>query len=258
MPDTFRKRPTWLIKAVGSAAIFSFLAAPVLVQAADVIVFATDPTYAPFEFVKDGELTGFDIDLVNAIAEEAGFEAKFENVPFDGIIPALQVGNYDAAVAAMVATDKRRKSIDFSDSYFQTGLVIVVGDSDASIKGEADLQGKRIAVEIGSVAAELARAIPKAEVSTFNGSPPAMLELANGNVDAVIADSASALYAIETGSVKGAKVLPDLISTDFYAVGFPKGSDKVEIVNTGLKAVIENGEYARIYMKWFGEEPPKL
>lgn len=257
MASTFRSITIRLIRAASLVALAALVpVSSAWAQSGEALVFATDPTYAPFEFTKEGELIGFDIDLVNAIAKEKGFEAKFENVPFDGIIPALQAGNYDAAVAAMVATEERKKSIDFSVPYFKTGLVILVRAEDSTIKGEADLKGKRIAVEIGSVGAEKAGSIPNAVVSTFNGSPLTLLELTNGNVDAVIGDGASAHYALQTGAVKGLKVLPGLLSTDVYAIGFPKGSDKAGLINDGLKAVIENGEYARIYQKWFGEAPP--
>ena len=83
------------------------------------LVFATDPTYPPFEFSQDGKLVGFDIDLMAAVSEAAGFEAKFEGLAFDAIIPALMAGSYDGAIAAMVATPERAQSITFSQPVLQ-------------------------------------------------------------------------------------------------------------------------------------------
>jgi ABC-type amino acid transport substrate-binding protein len=140
--------------------------------------------------------------------------------------------------------------------YFKTGAVLLVREDDASIKGKDDLKGKRIAVEIGSAFAELAAKIPDAKVSTYSGSIAPLIELQNGNVDAVIGDEIASQHAAESGATKGIKMLPGLISSDFYAIGFPKGSSNIDRVNAGLKQVMESGEYARLYKKWFNREPP--
>jgi arginine/lysine/histidine/glutamine transport system substrate-binding/permease protein len=220
--------------------------------------FATDPTYPPFEFSKDGALVGFDIDLLTAIGKAAGFKAKLESLPFDGIIPALKAGSYDGAIAAMVATEERAKTIDFSKPYFKTGLVIIVRADNTTINGKKDLEGQRIAVEIGSAPATLAGTIPGAKVLTFNGSNAPLLELANGNADAVIGDELASQYAITAGQAKGLKVVPGYVSTDVYGIAFPKGSENVDLVNRGLQKVIDSGEYAEIYKQWFKTEPPKF
>ena len=244
----------------GAATIVVFvslqLASSVSAEDQKELIFATDPTYPPFEFQKGSEIVGFDVDLINAVGKAANFKPKLESVPFDGIIPALKSNSYDGAVAAMVATEERKKSIDFSVPYFRTGAVILVRSDDGSIKGKDDLKGKRIAVEIGSAFAELAAKVPEAQVSTYSGSIAPLIELQNGNVDAVIGDEIASDHAAESGATKGIKMLPDLISSDFYAIGFPKGSKEIDRVNEGLKQVIANGEYARLYKKWFNREPP--
>ncbi|WP_165778587.1 basic amino acid ABC transporter substrate-binding protein [Mesorhizobium wenxiniae] len=223
-----------------------------------VLTFATDPTYPPFEFEKDGKLVGFDMDLIDAVGKAAGFEPKIESVPFDGIIPALKAGSYDGAIAAMVATEERAKSIAFSVPYFKTGAVILVKADDTTINGIDDLKGKRIAVELGSAFAELAAKVPDSTVSTFSGSNAPLIELQNGNVDAVIGDEIASDHAAKSGAAKGIKMLPGLISNDFYAIGFPQGSKNIELVNSGLKKVIESGEYSALYKKWFNREAPKF
>ena len=107
--------------------------------------------------------------------------------------------------------------------------------------------------------AEKARTIPGAKVTTFNGSPPTLIELANGkNADAVIGESSNVEYAIATGAAPGIKVVPGLLSSEVYAIGFPKNSTNVELVNEGLRKIMDSGRYTRIYKKWFGSEPPQF
>ncbi|WP_206073428.1 basic amino acid ABC transporter substrate-binding protein [Mesorhizobium wenxiniae] len=221
------------------------------------LIFATDPTYPPFEYNDNATLVGFDIDLMAAIGKAAGFSVKFESVPFSGIIPALKAGTYDGAIAAISATEERAKSIAFSKPYFKTGIVIVVPEADESIRQEDDLKGKHIAVEIGSVGATKATTIRDAKISTYD-TPNSLLELAAGNVEAALGDASQVQYAIATGQVKGIKVLPNLLSTDFYVIGFSHGSTNVDLVNTGLQKVLDSGEYAKIYKRWFKDEPVKF
>jgi arginine/lysine/histidine/glutamine transport system substrate-binding/permease protein len=84
-------------------------------ESGGVLVVATEPAFPPFEFQADnGELQGFDIDLMNAIGETAGLEVQFESLPFDGIIPALQAGTVDAAISGMTITEERLQTVDFS------------------------------------------------------------------------------------------------------------------------------------------------
>src|SRR5690625_1333031 len=92
----------------------------------DTYTVATDTSFVPFEFKEDGEYVGFDIDLINAIADEVGFEIDLETTNFDGIIPGLQTGSFDIALAGIGITEERKKSIDYSDPYYESGLRIGV------------------------------------------------------------------------------------------------------------------------------------
>ncbi|MEM6517860.1 MAG: basic amino acid ABC transporter substrate-binding protein [Cyanobacteria bacterium P01_D01_bin.71] len=220
---------------------------------------ATEPAFPPFEFQADnGELEGFDIDLMNAIGETAGLEVEFESLPFDGIIPALQAGTVDAAISGMTITEERLQTVDFSRPYIKAGLAIAVQEDNAEVAGLDDLADKKIAVQIGTTGADQAAEVPGAEISTFDSAPLALQELANGNVDAVINDAPVTLDAIESGNISGLKVVGELITTEFYGIALPKGSENVEIINNALMTMMEDGTYAEIYQKWFGDEPPEL
>jgi arginine/lysine/histidine/glutamine transport system substrate-binding and permease protein len=227
--------------------------------ATSVLKFATEPSFPPFESQdKSGNLVGFDIDLVKAIGEAGGFSVEFQSLPFDGLIPALQAGTIDAAVSAMTIKAERAKVVDFSRPYFKAGLAIAVQSSNTDIKSLDDLKNKKIAAQIGTTGADKANSIAGAKVTTFDNAPLALLELSNGNVDAVINDAPVTLYAIKSGDMSKLKVVGQLLTEEYYGIPLPKGSANVEKVNQGLTTLISNGKYAEIYQKWFGEKPADL
>ncbi len=220
---------------------------------------ATEPAFPPFESQgADGELEGFDIDLMTAIGETAGLEVQFESLPFDGIIPALQAGTVDAAISGMTITEERAKTVDFSSPYFKAGLAIAVQEGTDDIAGFEDLEGKKIAVQIGTTGASEAEKIPGAEISTFDSAPLALQELVNGNVDAVINDAPVTLFAISSDNLTGLKVVGELLTEEFYGIALPKDSENLAAVNEALASMIADGTYAEIYQEWFGAEPPTL
>lgn len=225
----------------------------------EVLKVATEPAFPPFESQgPDGELVGFDIDLMNAIGEEAGMEIQFESLPFDGIIPALQAGTVDAAISGMTITEERAKTVDFTRPYIKAGLAIAVQDDNTAIKSLDDLKGKKIAVQIGTTGASQAADIEGAQISTFDSAPLALQELANGNVDAVINDAPVTLDAIASGNIKGLTVVGELLTEEYYGIALPKDSDNLAAINDAIATMMSDGTYAEIYQKWFGTEPPEL
>ncbi|MGF1515452.1 MAG: basic amino acid ABC transporter substrate-binding protein [Elainellaceae cyanobacterium] len=228
-------------------------------EAGGTLTVATEPAFPPFEFqADDGSFDGFDIDLMDAIGEAAGVEVEYESLPFDGIIPALQAGTVDAAISAMTITEERQEVVNFSRPYFKAGLAIAVPEEDSETTSIDDLEGKRIAVQIGTTGAEMANGIEGATVSTFDSAPLALQELSNGNADAVINDAPVTLDAINSGNVSGLKVIGELVTEEYYGIATPQDGETVEIINEGLSTILENGTYDEIYQTWFGAEPPEL
>jgi len=226
---------------------------------ATVLTVATEPAFPPFESqAADGTLEGFDIDLMNAIGEAAGFTVEFESLPFDGIIPALQSGTVDAAISGMTITAERAQTVDFSRPYFKAGLAIAVQNANTDVTSLESLENKRIAVQIGTTGADQANQIPGAQVRTFDSAPLALQELVNGNVDAVINDAPVTLYAIKSGNLDSLKVVGELLTEEYYGIPIPKDSPNLERINQGLSTILSNGTYAEIYQKWFGTAPPEL
>ncbi|MDJ0595995.1 MAG: ABC transporter permease subunit [Pleurocapsa sp. MO_226.B13] len=230
-------------------------------NAQQVLEVGTEPAFPPFEMqAPDGQgFTGFDIDLFKAIGEEADLEIRFQSMPFDGLIPALQSQNIDAAISGMTITAERAQTVDFSRPYFRSGLAIAVRKENANeIQSFEDLENKKIAVAIGTTGAQEAEKIPGAEISTFDNSALALQELSNGNVDAVVNDAPVTLYAIKEGNLNDIEVVGELLTEEYYGIALPKGSPNLEKVNAALDQLLQTGRYREIYQQWFAGEPPDL
>lgn len=220
---------------------------------------ATEPAFPPFEFQgKNGELAGFSIDLMKAIATAAHFQVEFQSLPFDGIIPALQAKTVDGAISSITITPERAKTLAFSRPYFKAGLAIAVRKDNRNITNFQSLQNHKIAVQIGTTGAKKAETVTGAEVRSFDSAPLALQELQNGNVDAVINDAPVTLYAINTGNLQGIKVIQQLLTEEFYGIATAKNSRDLPLINQGLSTILENGKYQQIYQKWFKSTPPIL
>ena len=220
---------------------------------------ATEPAFPPFEFKgKGGELQGFSIDLMNALATAAKFKVDFQSLPFDGIIPALAAKTVDAAISSITITQERAKTISFSRPYFKAGLAIAIRADNQNITGFDSLKNKRIAVQIGTTGAAKAKSIPGVQIRSFDSAPLALQELVNGNADAVINDAPVTLYAINTGNLQGIKIVQQLLTEEFYGIATAKNSPYLALINDGLDRVLKNGTYSQIYQKWFKAQPPSL
>jgi arginine/lysine/histidine/glutamine transport system substrate-binding and permease protein len=223
------------------------------------LIVAVEPVFPPFEFRSpDGTLQGFDVDLINAVGKAAGFNVQFQSIPFDGIIPALQAGTVDAAVAAMTITPQRSRAVSFSRPYFKAGLAIATNKANRAINSLKDLQGKAIAAQIGTTGAKTAQQIAGAQVRTFDSAVLALQELSNRNVDAVINDLPVTQYAIKTNNLRDVQIVGELLTEEFYGIPLPLNSPNLAIVNQGLSSILGNGIYAQLYRKWFAAEPLPL
>ncbi|MDQ0287826.1 polar amino acid transport system substrate-binding protein [Desulfofundulus luciae] len=222
------------------------------------ILVASDTTYAPFEFQdpNTGKYVGFDMELIQAIAEVNNWDYEIRSMNFDGIVPALQSASVDLAISAITITEKRKEQVNFSLPYYQSGQCVAVKASNNTIKGFDDLAGKKIGVQIATTGADEARKIPGAKITDYNTINEAFMALKNSNVDAVVNDYPVTFYFIQQGN-KDVKIVGDLRTSEFYGIAVPKSKpDILEKVNSALKTLKENGKYAEIYKKWFDKEPP--
>lgn len=223
------------------------------------IIVATDTAFVPFQFKDGDKYTGFDIDLFDAIAREAGIKYKLQPMDFNGIIPSLQTRNVDAAIAGISIKEERKKILDFSDPYYNSGIAIMVRTADVDkIKSLDDLKGKTVAIKTGSGPVDFVKKnVPSAKIKLFPNSDNSFLDLQSGNSDAVVYDTPNLQYYAKTAGQGKVVVSAILNSDDQYGIAFPKGSDLVAKVNEGLKKVRASGEYDKIHAKWFGDTPAK-
>lgn len=219
----------------------------------------TDPSFVPFEMMdrETGEMVGFDMDILNAIAERAGFEIELKTMDFNGIIPAVQTGNVDVAIAGITITEERGKIVDFSDPYYDSGLRILVAASNDDVDEIGDLEGMRIGTKIGSTSYDFLQKKlgDNAEITPYPGSSDMYMALLGGSVDAVFYDAPNVGYFAQTQGKGRVKTVGPLYEGQQYGLAFSKGSDWVEPTNEALAAMKEDGTYDEIYSKWFGEAP---
>jgi len=217
-----------------------------------VLTVGTDATFKPFEYKTDGKYVGFDIDLINAVAKELGADkVEYVDTEFKGLIPGLLAKKYDVIVSAMYITDARKKTIDFSESYFPGGLSIMIKKDNNNIKGISDLKGKKVSVQVGTKSAKyLEEKYPDVTLVKVETNNEMFLELETGKVDAVVTGRPAAkTYAKEKGTVK---VLAETLTKEFYGYGLRKeDAELTKAINDALKKVKDNGTYAKIEKKWF-------
>jgi len=216
------------------------------------VTVATDATFPPFETVDEAtkELTGFDIELMNAVAEAAGMEIEWVNTPFDSVIAGVSECQYDMAIAAITITEERQAAMLFSDPYVDAGQIVVVRKDEADITSKDDLTGLIVAAQLGTTGEIEAQAIEGVEYKPYDSYDLAMLDLINGQVDAVIADKPTAdsfvgQYAEDLMTVGEA------FTEEKYGVAFCK--DKTDLqskVNEALGTLQEDGTVDQLITKW--------
>ncbi|WP_296955997.1 basic amino acid ABC transporter substrate-binding protein [uncultured Dialister sp.] len=232
---------------------------PAASAAKKVIRAGMDAAYPPFGFqdMDKKEYMGFDVDIIKAIGKEEGFDVEVRNVNFDGLIPALQSGDLDVAINDITITEDRKKSVDFSKRYYIAGLGVVVKSDNNSIQKKEDLSGKTLGVTIGSTGEEAARKIEGANVRVYSTLSDAFLDLKQGAVDCVVNDIPTNEYYVAKTSDKSVKTAPVALTTEDLGIAVKKGNKELLTkIDDGLAKMKKNGEFAKIYKKWFGKEPP--
>lgn len=216
---------------------------------------ATDATFAPFEYEKEGKYIGIDMDLLDAIAKLEGFTYELKPMDFKGIIPALQANQIDGAIAGMSITEERKKVLDMSEGYFESGISVVAKEGNTKINAMQDLKGKTFAVKKGTAGAKYAednQSTLNCKINYFNDSPSMFQEVKNGNADVTIEDYPVIAYAISVDPNSGYKIIGDKLCKNYYGFAVSKGQNKelLDKFNDGLKKLKANGEYDKIISKY--------
>jgi polar amino acid transport system substrate-binding protein len=225
-----------------------------------VFVVGTDAAYAPFESQNEkGEIVGFDIDVVKAIAAKAGIEVKFVNTPWEGIFNALGQGDRDLLVSAVTITDERKQTMDFTDPYFDAVQLIAVKESSKVAKF-ADLKKLKVGVQTGTTGDEAVSKLlgkTNTNIKRFESTPLALKELESGGLDAVVADNGVVINYVANNPGGKFKTVSD---KDFvpeqYGIPVKKGNTELLAqLNKGLADIKADGTYAKIFAQYFGAGP---
>jgi polar amino acid transport system substrate-binding protein len=213
---------------------------------------ATDATFPPFETVDEAtkELTGFDVELMDAIAAKAGIEIEWVNQPFDSMLAGIAECQYDMSIAAITITDERKESMLFSEPYVDAGQIVVVAFDETGIASKDDLSGKTVAAQLGTTGEMEAQALADVVYKPYDSYDLALLDLMNGQVDAVIADKPTADSFVGQ-YVDKLKTVGEAFTDEKYGVAFCKDkTDLQSMVNDALKALQEDGTVTALIEKW--------
>jgi polar amino acid transport system substrate-binding protein len=223
----------------------------------------TDPTYAPFEYADAANKpTGFDVELMEAIAVKMGRTSNLTSGAFDGLLLALQGKKFDAVCAAMTITPDREKEVLFSIPYYRADMGIMYNPAKNNITKPEDLVGKTVGVQTGTTGEIDAKLITGVKVNSYPDIQLATLDLENGKIDAVVNDypvctayasTHPALKVLNTTSIAG----QDL--TQLYGIAVRKDDTQLKSdVDAALRKVVADGTYATLYRKYFFADPPYL
>ncbi|MGC8968178.1 MAG: ABC transporter substrate-binding protein [Thermus sp.] len=215
----------------------------------------TEGAFPPFNyFDAKNQLTGFEVDLGNALAKKLGLKPVWIAQSFDSLLIQLNQGRFDFVIASHGITEERAKAVDFTNPHYCTGGVIV--SKKGGPRTAKDLQGKVVGVQIGTTYMEAAQKIPGVkEVRTYQKDPDALQDLLAGRLDAWITDRFVAKEAIKERKLENTLQLGELLFQERVAMAVAKGNKGVlDALNRALADLMKDGTYAQISKKWFGED----
>lgn len=212
------------------------------------IHFAVAAEYPPFEYNDHGKIKGFDIDLARLIANKLGKEAFFDTMQFSSILPALSLGQVDAAISTITITEQRKKNFDFTQPYYFESMAAVFQEKKP-IKDAKELADKNIAVQLGStMEIWLKKNMPKANILVMDNNNQTIAALKAGHVDLVLVDGVQgAVFSQKNPGLSFAIIAQ---STDGYGLALKKGSPLTPEINQALHDLEQSGELVKLKKKW--------
>ncbi len=247
-----------MLRRVVLAVLLALLLAGNAVAAEKTYIVATNPNWPPMEFLTpEKEFTGYEVELVNAIAEEMGFKVEWKNVQWDGLFAGLDTGRFDVVAGSVTITDERRQAMEFSDPFYQCKQAVILHKDDDA-ESTADLKGKTLGAQVSTTGHFAIQNMEGVADKSFDSLPLAVEAAYSGRIDGVVCDeptAASFVLMNETyaGKLKIAFIIEDA-KVEEYGIVFKKGNTELrDIFNEGLKRVREKGIEAELMKKWFGE-----
>lgn len=223
----------------------------------NVLRVGTDATFPPMEFVENGKRTGFDVELVEALAKAMGKQVEWVDIDFKGLIPGLISRRFDMAVSAIYITDERKKVVDFANSYYAGGLVVMTKVGNSAIKKLADLDEKKVSVQVGTKSVGyLQEHYPKVQRVEVEKNQEMFNLVDIGRADAAVTGKPAAFQYVRTRP--GMRVLDEQLTTEEYGMALRKDTPELtKSVNAALAKLKADGTYAAIVKKWFSNSAAK-
>ena len=213
----------------------------------------TDATeFPPFEYIENGEIKGFDIDLIKEIGKILNKEIVLKNIQFDGLIPALQTGKLDVIIAGMTVTAEREKNINFSNPYYTSKQLLIV-NKNSTLSTLESLKGHKVGVVLGCtgdvIATEMGNSIT---LYRYNTTSESIMALNANKIDAVILDSEPAKNFVKNNS--NLKYIDNELAKEDYAIAVGKQNlTLVKNINAALETLKSNGTFKKLNKKYFIE-----
>ena len=220
-----------------------------------VLIVATNPEFAPYEYLDESDqIVGFDVDLCNAIGEKIGAKMQFQSMDFTAVIASVNSGAADIAASGLTITETRKESVDFSDPYYQvTQIVIARADDDrfdGATKEAVDAQlADNVVVGVcegytGEAYVQDDLKLPEGAYRSYSSISLALEELGSGGIDAIVFDNTSAVAAISTESNQGKfKLNETALTVEDYAIAVPKDQPELlKQINDALAALKAEGK----------------
>ena len=230
------------------------------------LIMAVDPSLAPFTYVKDNRVVGYEVDIAAGFCEEYGYRLEVQTMSFGAMIPAIVSGKADFASSCLTITPERAESVLFSEPIYRGGEVAAVLAEDMAAKPVserpstlAQLNGKRIAVTTGSIDAQLVQnKLPEAKLSYFESTTDMLTALKSNKVDAMSWDDSMLRYLMLEG--EPIVMLDEFLSDINNAAAFAKtkkGKALEAQYSEYVKKLWDNGTIAEIDAKWFDSDDSK-
>lgn len=225
----------------------------------DVLRIATEGAYAPFNYTNaDGSLGGFDVDIANALCAKMQTECQISAQDWDGIIPALKTGKFDAIISAMSVTPERSEQVDFSRPYYINSLVFLAkNDSTFNPSDAAAIESAKISAQRSTISSQwLTQTYPNSQPQLYDTLDNAFMDLGNGRADAMISDKLPALTWLKSEVGQGFQIKgSDIDIDDKISIAVDKGnSELLKKFDDALAAIKADGTYQKIAIKHFGED----
>lgn len=240
-----------LLASVVFAATRDYLA----IHQSGTIIIGTDGAFPPFSFKRGSQLTGFEVELANAIAASLDVKTEWRTAPFVDLLPALKAGKFDFVIASHGITPERQKLVDFATPHYCTGGMIVSKTNGP--KTILELPGTRIGVQVGTTYMQNAlkvSGVQKTDVRGYAKDTDVLRDLIAGKIDVWITDKFVALDVIKNNP-KANLEHGDLIFTERIAMAVAKGNNTVTgSLNSALIGLLNDGTYEKISNRWFGED----